>query len=224
MRSSTIVIGWVCHLRASGRGECHIGFIGQDCSLGPYSGECPNGCSGHGACSVVQKVSLPEDISDVRGDGLLSGSIGCVCDDLWEGPDCSLRSCPNHCSGNGACAQNGTCYCYSNWAGDDCSEAWCPNECNDHGICVGGQGCLCDIGYEGVDCRVSACPGNCTGRGVCVHTPGLQYTERMFENDAERGYETIVNNSFSSCLCFYGWGGSDCSESRGEVANIPSFA
>ena len=199
----------LCH---NGTCECHIGFIGQDCSLGPYSGECPNGCSGHGACSVVQKVSLPEDISDVRGDGLLSGSIGCVCDDLWEGPDCSLRSCPNHCSGNGACAQNGTCYCYSNWAGDDCSEAWCPNECNDHGICVGGQGCLCDIGYEGVDCRVSACPGNCTGRGVCVHTPGLQYTERMFENDAERGYETIVNNSFSSCLCFYGWGGSDCSE------------
>ena len=196
----------------NGTCQCFMGFIGQDCSMGPYDGECPNGCSGNGACSIVERVELPDEVSDVNGDGMLSGSIGCVCDEGWEGSDCSLRSCPNECSGNGACAQNGTCYCYQNWAGQDCSTAWCPNECNLHGTCVGGRGCLCDMGYDGIDCGVSSCPGNCTGRGVCMHTPGLLYGDNMFEMDAEKGYDISINNTFSSCMCFYGWGGNDCSQ------------
>ena len=196
----------------NGTCDCLVGFIGQDCSMGPYKGECPGQCSGHGACSIVETDILPYGIADIYGDSILSGNIACVCDEGWGSSDCTLRVCPSDCSGNGACAQNGTCFCYQNWGGEDCSIAWCPNECNDHGTCVGGQGCMCDLGFDGLDCGVSSCPQNCTGRGVCLHTPGLLYASNMFQNDAEKGYETSINNTFSSCMCFYGWGGNDCSE------------
>jgi hypothetical protein len=45
-----------------------------------------------------------------------------------------------------------------------------------------------------------------------VHPPGIVYSKNMFENDAEKGYDVTVNNSLSSCLCFYGWASNDCSE------------
>ena len=330
----------------NGTCDCFVGFIGNDCGMGPYSGECPGQCSGNGACSIVESVTLPYGVADVRGggrpvpmscdwlsgcvstkgrcgvveledqggrtaslcgcsdgyremfwgnvcaqehpeasrlalalritlkldgvtldrfnttfearvvaslaqgsnvreasiiilsvmevqsqtgvrlfvdvetetpemlehdlsghglstiflgnglpavsdvvmeivdpveededeeDGVLSATIACVCDEGWDGADCTIRSCPNDCSGNGACAQNGTCFCYRNWGGEDCSTAWCPNACNNRGTCVGGQGCLCDVGYDGLDCGISACPNNCTGRGVCLASPGIEY-------------------------------------------------
>ena len=195
----------------NGTCECLVGFIGEDCSMGPYDGECPGQCSGHGACSIVEKVIIPDGIADVYGDGILSGSIACVCDEGWGGSDCTIRTCPNDCSGNGACAQNGTCFCYRNWGGDDCSEAWCPSACNNRGTCMGGVGCLCDVGYDGLDCGISSCPNNCTGRGVCLATPGIEYDEKRPGLEAENGYEARINKTSSSCLCFYGWGGEDCS-------------
>ena len=196
----------------NGTCECAVGFIGEDCSLGPYSGECPGQCSGHGACALIEDIIHPYGISNSPGDASLSGSIACVCDEGWGGASCMIRTCPNDCSGNGACAQNGTCYCYKNWGGDDCSTAWCPNACSNHGTCMGGQGCLCDVGYDGLDCGISSCPNNCTGRGVCLAAPGIEYNEIRPELDAEQGYHAHVNKSSSSCLCFYGWGGQDCSQ------------
>ena len=198
----------ICH---NGTCECLVGFIGGDCGMGPYDGECPGQCSGHGACSIVERVIIPDGVADVYGDGILSGSIACVCDEGWGGSDCTIRTCPNDCSGNGACAQNGTCFCYRNWGGDDCSEAWCPSACNNRGTCVGGVGCLCDVGYDGLDCGISSCPNNCTGRGVCLATPGIEYDAIRPGGEAENGYEARINKTSSSCLCFYGWGGQDCS-------------
>ncbi|KAJ1473149.1 hypothetical protein T484DRAFT_1637378, partial [Baffinella frigidus] len=142
----------------NGTCDCYVGYIGGDCSMGPYDGECPGSCSGNGACALVDTVPLPAGVSDIRRDGILEGTIGCVCDDGWKGPDCTLRACPEECNGNGACAQNGTCFCYRYWGAESCNEAACPDRCNDRGTCVGGQGCVCDVGYEGLDCGVSACP------------------------------------------------------------------
>ena len=192
----------------NGTCDCYAGFIGDDCSMGPYAGECPGSCSGHGACALVATVPLPTGVSDIRRDGILGGTVGCVCDEGWTGPDCTIRACPEDCNGNGACAQNGTCFCYRFWGGKACSEAACPNRCNDRGTCVGGQGCLCDVGYEGIDCGVSACPRNCSSNGVCLATPGDQYGDNL----GERGYEHSINASLARCLCFYGWGGEDCSQ------------
>jgi hypothetical protein len=192
----------------NGTCACMTGFIGADCSQGPYGGECPGMCTGHGACSIVESSPVPIRVADFDSDGFLSANIGCVCDEGWDGPDCSLRACPKDCSGNGACAQNGTCICYKTWGGPDCGEARCPEDCNGRGTCVGGVGCLCDIGYAGEDCSQAACANNCSMNGICVAGPGVE----MGDNLGERGYDYRVNNSFAVCQCFYGWGGDDCSQ------------
>lgn len=206
-----------CLNSCSGRGNCvngtclcMTGYIGADCGLGPYKGECPGRCTGHGACSIVESTPLPNRTANIFRDGLLTATVGCVCDEGWDGPDCSLRACPNDCSGNGACAQNGTCMCYRNWGGSACDEASCPGtgDCNGRGTCVGGVGCVCDVGYQGPECTQSACANNCSMNGICVPGPGVEYGA----NKGEEGYEYVLNTSYAVCDCFFGWGGIDCSE------------
>ncbi|MBN3325391.1 TENN protein, partial [Atractosteus spatula] len=43
------------------------------------------------------------------------------------GEDCSLRRCPNDCSGNGEC-DDGTCICEDGFTGIDCSKVMGPND------------------------------------------------------------------------------------------------
>ena len=61
---------------------------------------------------MIEDIIHPYGISNAPGDARLSGSIACVCDEGWGGASCMIRTCPNDCSGNGACAQNtGICDC-----------------------------------------------------------------------------------------------------------------
>ena len=42
-------------------------------------------------------------------------------------------------------------------------------------------------------------------------TPKVEYEQACPAYDAENGYEARINRTASKCLCFYGWGGKDCS-------------
>ena len=167
---------------------CQPGFMGSLCELGPFQGDCYNNCSGHGRCIVLDPLFDPH-------------TIECHCDLGWDGADCSLSTCFQHCSGNGACNQDGSCTCYSGWSGVDCKVPSCPNDCSSQvayaflalcicilshcfqGSCIGGVGCLCDMDFSGPDCSISGCPSNCSLNGVCMG---------------------------GNCSCFYGWGGYAC--------------
>jgi hypothetical protein len=45
----------------------------------------------------------------------------CKCELGFSGEDCSVRECPNKCSGNGQCIDENQCLCNKGWSGPDCS-------------------------------------------------------------------------------------------------------
>uniref|UniRef100_A0A8C7YKG0 Tenascin N n=1 Tax=Oryzias sinensis TaxID=183150 RepID=A0A8C7YKG0_9TELE len=94
-------------------------------------------------------------------------SCSCVCTPGWEGPDCSVSSCPDECNDNGRCV-DGKCVCHEGYSGKDCSLLTCPNNCNDKGQCVDGK-CVCFSHFTGEDCSTPTCPNNCNGNGRCVN-------------------------------------------------------
>ncbi|XP_016392105.1 tenascin-N-like isoform X1 [Sinocyclocheilus rhinocerous] len=93
-------------------------------------------------------------------------SCSCKCNPGWEGPNCSISSCPDECNDNGRCV-DGRCVCYEGYTGHDCSQLTCPNDCKDKGHCVDGK-CVCFSGFSGEDCSVATCPNDCIGNGRCV--------------------------------------------------------
>ncbi|KAJ0058807.1 hypothetical protein NL108_000531, partial [Boleophthalmus pectinirostris] len=93
-------------------------------------------------------------------------SCSCQCDPGWEGPDCSVSTCPDDCNDNGRCV-DGKCVCLQGYTGHDCSQAACPDNCNDKGHCVDGK-CVCFPHFTGEDCSVQRCPNDCIGNGKCV--------------------------------------------------------
>uniref|UniRef100_A0A671Q0V4 Tenascin-N-like n=1 Tax=Sinocyclocheilus anshuiensis TaxID=1608454 RepID=A0A671Q0V4_9TELE len=93
-------------------------------------------------------------------------SCSCKCNPGWEGPDCSISSCPDECNDNGRCV-DGRCVCYEGYTGHDCSQLTCPNDCKDKGHCVDGK-CVCFSGFSGEDCSIATCPNDCIGNGRCV--------------------------------------------------------
>ncbi|XP_036452418.1 tenascin-N isoform X3 [Colossoma macropomum] len=106
----------------------------------------------------------------------------CKCDPGWEGPDCSVSSCPDDCNDNGFCV-DGRCICHAGYTGHDCSLLLCPSNCNDKGHCVDGK-CVCFEGFSGDDCSTQRCPGDCKDNGRCVD---------------------------GQCVCDVGFVGADCS-------------
>eukprot|EP00750_Incisomonas_marina_P008772 INCI15692.1.p1 GENE.INCI15692.1~~INCI15692.1.p1 ORF type:complete len:1996 (+),score=190.66 INCI15692.1:245-6232(+) len=141
----------------SGHCLCEPGWFGADCSsmsrqrIAAAAAECSEICGSagtgsHGSCVNGSCVcepgygglgcsvkKCPADCSNSlferRGD-CISGR--CICRAGFGGPDCAV-TCPNACSGHGAChsedrMSNGLwqCYCEPGWYGDACdlSGAW----------------------------------------------------------------------------------------------------
>ncbi|CAH2311253.1 tenascin-N [Pelobates cultripes] len=136
---------------------------------------------------------------------------GCQCDDGWEGPDCSTKSCPDNCGGNGKCV-DGVCQCSEGYTGTDCSEKLCIPDCK-FGTCVNGI-CVCEKGYTGVSCTEKLCIPDCEFGtcvdGICVCEKGytgVSCTEKLCIPDCEFG--TCVDGI---CVCEKGYTGVSCSE------------
>lgn len=134
-------------------------------------------------------------------------------------------SCPNKCSGHGACGANDVCLCKQNWMGGDCSLRVCPYtrawvdepkvtdgghyyaECGNKGSCDRSTGiCVCDAGYSGSGCRRQACPSDCSGHGTCefiedmIATTSTDVTYTLWDQEKTMG-----------CKCDPGFEGHDCS-------------
>ncbi|XP_078143812.1 tenascin-N isoform X2 [Centroberyx gerrardi] len=121
--------------------------------------QCTQGCCGTGGAAGVD--------TSCSGHGTYQhDTCSCLCDPGWEGPDCSVSSCPDECNDNGRCV-DGKCVCHQGYTGHDCSQLLCPDNCNDKGHCVDGK-CVCFPHFTGEDCSVQRCPNDCIGNGRCV--------------------------------------------------------
>ncbi|KAL2097837.1 hypothetical protein ACEWY4_007044 [Coilia grayii] len=127
--------------------EEEVTYLKAQCSQGCCkSAGMDTSCSGHGK--------------------FLQDACKCQCDPGWEGPDCSVSTCPDDCNDNGRCV-DGRCVCHAGYTGDDCSQLLCPDNCNDKGHCVNGK-CVCFPHFTGEDCSIQRCPNDCIGNGRCV--------------------------------------------------------
>ncbi|CAK8568971.1 unnamed protein product [Lathyrus sativus] len=107
------------------------------CNSDPVSlsGQCLNSCNFNGDCV----------------DGRCHCFLG------FHGHDCSRRSCPSNCNGNGMCLSNGFCECKTGYTGIDCSTVVCDEQCSLHGgVCDNG---VCEFrcsDYAGYTCQNSS--------------------------------------------------------------------
>ncbi|XP_021445175.2 tenascin-N isoform X2 [Oncorhynchus mykiss] len=140
------------------KSQCSQGFCG---GKGGGAGGVDTSCSGHGTYQ--------------------HDTCSCQCNPGWEGPDCSVSTCPDECNDHGRCV-DGKCVCLAGYMGSDCSQLMCPGDCNDKGYCVDGK-CVCFSHFTGEDCSEQKCSPDCV-HGTCVN---------------------------GMCICDEGFFGDDCS-------------
>lgn len=142
--------------RKTGTCKCNPPYTGVGCRRTL----CENDCSGHGSCKSQSEIAnmashdAEGDISkqfstpgmsasqvDAYTGGKYDGAFdseanyGCVCEGLYHGADCSLKSCPSAadplsgkgaergrpCSGRGTCdSETGLCKCHNGYYGTYC--------------------------------------------------------------------------------------------------------
>ncbi|KAM8850016.1 tenascin-N [Spinachia spinachia] len=121
--------------------------------------QCTQGCCASGGAAGVD--------TSCSGHGAYQpDACSCLCNAGWEGPDCSVSTCPDECNDNGRCV-SGKCVCQQGFTGDDCGQLTCPDNCNDKGQCVDGK-CVCFPHFSGEACSIQRCPNDCVGNGRCV--------------------------------------------------------
>mmetsp|Transcript_14692 Transcript_14692/g.43522 ORF Transcript_14692/g.43522 Transcript_14692/m.43522 type:complete len:593 (-) Transcript_14692:288-2066(-) len=196
------------------------------------SAECPNGCSGHGTCSLHDQ---------------------CTCCRNWQGADCSQRTCPfgyafvdspkGDLDGStgalttSAVITGSNVYPYGTpelYPAATEDEGHFYMECSNKGLCNREEGiCECFPGYEGSACHRTSCPNGCSGHGTCETIKEL--AEDREDGDLSSGvylaggypagdagigdlsgiggqtYELWDKTSTMGCKCDPGFTGPDCS-------------
>uniref|UniRef100_A0AAQ5Y6B0 Tenascin N n=1 Tax=Amphiprion ocellaris TaxID=80972 RepID=A0AAQ5Y6B0_AMPOC len=156
--------------------------------------QCSQGCCGKGGAAGV-------DTSCSGHGSYQHDTCSCLCNPGWEGPDCSISSCPDECNDNGRCV-DGKCVCHQGYTGDDCSQLMCPDNCNDKGQCVDGK-CVCFPHFTGEDCSIQKCPNDCISNGQCVDGQCI-CDEGFYGEDCSLGNRILLNSIkpyFLLCLC-----------------------
>ena len=214
---------------STGGCECHVGWVGHDCSLRACAG---NGhCNGHGQC--------------------LNGS--CACDPGYRGSACSTGLCDPQCENGGVCVAGGRCRCPLNFHGARCEVGPVLSEadhseadqhvpepsiarsagsttaagppcsgrgnCSSRGVCLRGT-CACITGWVGPGCGERSCSEvRCAqGRGRCVRgtcrcrPPYLPPTCALGRcpGDCSGPGHGFCNASNARCTCTPGFTGPDC--------------
>uniref|UniRef100_A0A6V1QSW3 EGF-like domain-containing protein n=1 Tax=Heterosigma akashiwo TaxID=2829 RepID=A0A6V1QSW3_HETAK len=168
--------------------ECYDGFYGGDCSLR----ECPKGKAWTDLATDTDEAHAEVECSNM---GLCDTDTGqCVCRDGFEGQACERITCPNDCSGNGAC-QSMKYYASLKNPG-----LGATSTTQDYVYIYETQwdaemmmGCACDDGWFGYDCSLRHCPtGDDPLTGTAFDPDGLEYNEQQkLKCTANGGYFTL---------------------------------
>lgn len=77
--------------RDSGECECFDGYDGAACQRASCPGF-PDVCSGHGVCKTIRQLAKADN-DNIYELWDKHSTMGCECDDGFDGPDCSERKC-----------------------------------------------------------------------------------------------------------------------------------
>ncbi|ETK89932.1 hypothetical protein L915_06198 [Phytophthora nicotianae] len=194
----------------------------------PTSAECPNACSGNGAC-------MAKDM--------------CNCYKNYEGNDCFDRTCQfgyahadtpkgdiNYDQDRKTTgwiledSQQFPAKTYEYFSPDAITnEAHFYMECSNKGLCDRTLGtCVCFDGYEGVACQRAACPNKCSGHGTCesISELGLKAPGTLFgnpDNVNKITYDLWDSKVTYGCRCDPWYHGADCSLRTCKVGVDPMF-
>jgi len=132
---------------SSGRCTCENGYTGEACQRTT----CPNDCSGHGVCQDLRRFaadfSAASSTYTITYDSAWDArkQMGCVCDNGFRGPDCSLVECPSGADPMGGFGGNGS---------DQDGNAGAAQDCSGRGLCDYASGqCDCFKGFYGERCE-----------------------------------------------------------------------
>ena len=149
-------------------------------------------------------------------------------------------TCPNLCSGHGACNMFSRCECNDGWEAADCSEYSCPRgrawtdmptatdtahamaECSNRGECDHSTGqCVCHSGFGGDACQRLSCASDCNGHGRCQSLE--QYAGTTYNDDSVQYAYTGVWDADKTfgCVCDWPYMGHDCAQKGCPVGDDP---
>ncbi|KAF4318573.1 hypothetical protein BBO99_00007004 [Phytophthora kernoviae] len=197
----------------------------------PTSAECPNGCSGNGACMAKDMCQC---FKNYQGNDCLDRicQFGHAHVDTPKGDlnfDLSrMTSSPSPWILQDSQQFPAGTYEYF-YPGAQTGEAHFYMECSNKGLCDRTQGtCACFDGFEGVACQRATCPNKCSGHGNCetIRKFGLKAPGTLFGNPSSAvpiTYDLWDSQVSYGCRCDPWYHGPDCSLRSCKVGVDPMF-